>query len=127
MFHFTAAGKMKRTISRQASVLELHHDPQSSSTEVRFLSSLWLQMSYNHFYCTSDLGGVRCLDYAVRVEVEHEHDVPFKKTTLRRELMCMKLLPKEDGTLGDSFIDGAHSIFTGPEGDISASCTKTPT
>ena len=29
--------------------------------------------------------------------------------------MCMKLPPKEDGTLGDSFIDRAHSIFTGPK------------
>ena len=37
MLHSTAAGKMKCTISRQASVLELHHGPQSSSTEVRFL------------------------------------------------------------------------------------------
>ena len=126
MLHFTAAGKMKRTISRQASVLELHHGPQSSSTEVRFLKSLWLQMSYNHFYRTSDLGGVACLDYSVRVEVEPGHIVPFKKTTLRRELICMNLPPKEDGTLGDSLIDGAHSIFTGHEGDISASCTGTP-
>ena len=72
-------------------------------------------MSYNHFYRTSDLGGVACLDYSVRVEVEPGHSIPFKKTTLRRELMCMKLPPKEDGTLGDSFIDGAHSNFTGPE------------
>jgi hypothetical protein len=31
MLHFMAAGKMKRTISRQALVLELHHGPQSSS------------------------------------------------------------------------------------------------
>ncbi len=29
--------------------------------------------------------------------------------------MCMKLPPKEDGTLGDSFIDGAHYNFTGPK------------
>ena len=29
--------------------------------------------------------------------------------------MCMKLPPKEDGTLGDSFIDGAHNNFTGPK------------
>jgi hypothetical protein len=115
MLHSTAAGKMKRTISQQALVLELHHGPQSSSTEVRFLKSLRLQMSYNHFYRTSDLSGVACLDYLVRVEVEPGHSVPFKKTTLRRKLMCMKLLPKKDGTLGDSFIDGAHSNFTGPE------------
>jgi hypothetical protein len=72
-------------------------------------------MSYNHFYRTSDLGGVACLDYSVRVEVEPGHNVPFKKTTLRRELMCMTLPPKEDGTLGDSFINGAHSIFKGLE------------
>ena len=115
MLHFTAAGKMKRTISRQVSVLELHHGPQSSSMEVRFLKSLRLQMSYNHFYRTSDLGGVACVDYLVRVEVEPGHSIPFKKTTLRRELMCMKLLPKEDGTLGGSFINGAHSNFTGPK------------
>ncbi len=55
------------------------------------------------------------MDYLVRMEVEPGHNVPFKKMTLRRELMCMKLLPKEDGTRGDSFINGAHSIFTGPE------------
>jgi hypothetical protein len=114
MLHFTAAGKMNRTISQQVSVLELHHGPQSSLTEVRFLKSLRLQMPYNHFYRTSNLGGVACVDYLVRVEVEPGH-VPFKKTTLRRELMCMKLPPKEDRTLGDSFIDGAHCIFTGPE------------
>ena len=83
--------------------------------EVRFLKSLRFQMSYNHFYCTSNLGGVACLDDSVGVEVEPGHNVPFKKTTLRRELMCMKLPLKEDGTLGDSFIDGAHSIFTGPK------------
>ena len=55
------------------------------------------------------------MDYLVRAEVEPGHSVSFKKTTLRRELMCMKLPPKEDGTLGDSFIDGAHNNFTGPE------------
>ena len=55
------------------------------------------------------------MDYLVRVEVEPGHNVPFKKTTLRRELMCMKLPPKEDETLGDSFIHGAHSNFTGPK------------
>jgi hypothetical protein len=115
MLHFTSAGKMKCTISQQESVLELHYGPQSSSTEVRFLKSLRLQMWYNHFYRTSDLGGVACLDYSVRVEVEPSHHVPFKKMTLWRELMCMKLPPKEDGTLGDGFIDGAHSIFMGPE------------
>ncbi len=115
MLHFTAAGKMKRSISRQALVLELHHGLQSSLTEVWFLKSLRLQMSYNHFYRTSDLVGVACLDYLVRVEVEPGHSVPIKKTTLRRELMCMKLPPKEDGTLGDSFIGGAHSNFTGPK------------
>ena len=55
------------------------------------------------------------MDYLVRVEVEPGHDVPFKKMTLRRELMCMKLPPKEDETLGDSFINGAHSFFTAPK------------
>ena len=78
----STTGKIKGTISRQASVLELHHGPQSSSTEVRFLKSLRLQMSYNHFYRASDLGGVACLDYSVRMEVEPGHNVLFKKTTL---------------------------------------------
>ncbi len=113
--HFTLAGKMKQTISRQATVLELPHGPQSSSTEIRFLKSLKMQILYNHYFCMSDLTKVVSLDYPIRVEVDPRYETPFKKTTLCRELMCMRHPPAVNGMLGNMFINSAHSVQVGPE------------
>ncbi len=114
MENFALSGKLKRVVSRQASILELTHGIQSNFSNTRFLKGLHMQMSYNHFFRTTDIAGVISLDYPIRVEVENGYVVPFKKTTLRRELMCMQHPPDSDGNLGLMFIDGAHYVYTGP-------------
>ncbi len=115
MEDFALAGKMKRAVSRQASILELTHSPQSGFANTRFLKGLKMQMSYNHFYRTSDFAGVTNLDYPVKVEVILGHRAPFKKTTLCHELMCMHHAPSTDGSRGSRFIDGVHCLYVGPQ------------
>ncbi len=72
-------------------------------------------MSYNHYFCTSDLTRVVSLDYPIWVKVDPGYETPFKKTTLRCKLMCMRHPPAVDGTLGNMFINGAHSVQVGPK------------
>jgi hypothetical protein len=115
MADFVAGGNMKRVVSRQASTLVLPLGTDSSDhTTTRFLKAIKLQMSYAHHFRTLDCSGVQSLDYAVRVEVEPGVTTPFKNTNLRRELLALRLPPKEDGTPGNTFIDGAHIVRTGP-------------
>ena len=115
---------MKRVVSRQASTLILPLGPDSSDhTTTRFLKAIKLQMSYAHHFRTLDCAGVQSLDYAVRVEVEPGVTTPFKNTTLRRELLSLRLPTKEDGTPGNTFIDGARA----PRGDNCEFCIKTRT
>jgi hypothetical protein len=108
MEDFTQAGKLKRSVSRQASILELTHGVQTGFANTKFLKGLRMQMLYNHYYRTSDFTGVLSLDYPIRVEVDRGHKTPFKNAHLRRELMCLCLPPAPDGTKGNNFIDGIH-------------------
>jgi hypothetical protein len=62
MEDFALAGKMKRAVSQQASILELTHGPQIGFANTRFLKGLKMQMSYNHFYRTSNFAGIMSLD-----------------------------------------------------------------
>ena len=115
MADFVAGGNMKRVVSRQASTLILPLGTDSSDhTTTRFLKAIKLQMSYAHHFRTLDCAGVQSLDYAVRVEVEPGVTTPFKNTNLRRELLSLRLPTKEDGTPGNTFIDGAHIVRAGP-------------
>ncbi len=50
MEDFALAGKMKRVVSQQASMLKLTHGPQSGFANMRFLKGLKMQISYDHFY-----------------------------------------------------------------------------
>ncbi len=101
--------------SFQASTLVVPMGGDSSDhTTTRFLKALKLQMSYAHHFRTMDCSGVQTLDYAVRVEVEPGATTPFKNTNLRRELLSLRLPIEEDGTLGNTFIDGAHIVRAGP-------------
>ena len=108
MEDFTQAGKLKRSVSRQASILELTHGVQTGFANTKFLKGLRMQMSYNHYYRTSDFTGVLSLDYPIRVEVDAGHKTPFKNSHLCRELMSLRLPPAPDGTKGNNFIDGIH-------------------
>jgi hypothetical protein len=74
-----------------------------------------MQMSYNHFYRTSNVAGVTSLDYPIHVEVGPGHTAPFKKTTLQRKLMCMRHPPDPDSTASPMFIDGVHYVHTVPK------------
>ncbi len=53
--------------------------------------------------------------HPIWVEVDPGYETPFKKTTLCCELMCMRHPPAVNGTLGNMFIDGAHSVQVGPK------------
>jgi hypothetical protein len=114
MEDYTLAGKLKRSVSRQASILELTHGAQSGFSNTKFLKGLRMQMSYNHHFRMSDMAGVLLLEYPIRVEVDQEYEAPFKKTNLRQELMCMRHPPALDGFKGATFIDGVHYVHTGP-------------
>jgi hypothetical protein len=115
MADFVAGGNMKQVVSRQASTLVLPLGTDSSDhTTTRFLKAIKLQVSYAHHFRTLDCSGVQTLDYAVRVEVEPGVTTPFKNTNFRRELLALRLPTKEDGTLGNTFIDGAHIVRAGP-------------
>ncbi len=65
MENFALAGKLKREVRRQASILELTHGPQSGFANARFLKGLNMQMPYNHFARTSKFAGVTNLDYPI--------------------------------------------------------------
>ncbi len=112
---FALAGKLKRAVSRQTSILELTHGPQSGFANTRLLEGLKMQMSYNHFYRTSDFAGVMSLDYPIQVKVHPGYSTPFKKTNLCQELMCMRHPPDSDGKLSPTFIDGVHYVHMGPK------------
>ncbi len=83
---------------------------------VRFLKSIKLQMLYAHYFRTIDCTGVQSLDYMICVEVEQGEVRPYKNTYLRRELLSMWLPPTQarGQVLGNTFIDGAHMVLTGP-------------
>jgi hypothetical protein len=109
-------GHLKRVVSRQASILELPHGPQSDYMTVRFLKSIKLQMSYAHYFRTIDCNRVQSLDYMICVEVEQQEDRPYKNTNLYWEVLSMQLPPTqaEGQVLGNTFIDGAHMVLAGP-------------
>ena len=114
MENFTPGGHLKQVISKQASILELPHGNVGMLTSTKFLKSIKKQMSYNHRFMTTEITGVQALTLAVRVEVEQGFPKPYKQSHLRRELLTLRLPPQEDGTLGETFIDGAHEILTSP-------------
>ncbi len=72
----------KWVVSRQASILELPHGPQSNFMTVYFLKSIKLQMLYAHYFRTIICNGVQSLDYMIRVEVEQGEVRPYKNTNL---------------------------------------------
>jgi hypothetical protein len=114
MDNFALAGYLKRAMSRQASILELTHGLQSVFSNTRFLKRLKMQMSYNHFYWTSDFTGITSLDYPIREEVRPGYHTPFKKPTLCQELMCLHHPPDPNSNPGPMFIDGVHYVHTDP-------------
>jgi hypothetical protein len=113
--NFALAGKLKRVVSRQASILELTHSPQSGFANTRFLKGLKMQMLYNHFYRTSNFAAVTSMDYPIRVGVHPGCSTPFKKMNLHQELMCMRHPPDSDGNPCPTFIDGVHYVHMGPK------------
>ena len=113
MENFTSGGHLKPVISKQASILELLYGNVGTLTNTKFLKSIKKQMSYNHRFMTMAIRGVQAHTLAVRVEVEPGFPRPYKQNQLRRELLTLRLPPQEDGTLGTTFIDGAHEILTG--------------
>ena len=112
MDDYVQNGHLKRVVSHLATTLKLPHGPQSNFLTVRFLKSIKLQMSCAHYFRTID--GVQSLDYMVCVEVEPGETRPYKNTNLPQEVLAMRLAPTPDGTLGSTFINGAHMVLLGP-------------
>ncbi len=90
--NYVVNGHLKWVVSRQASILELPHGPQSNFMMVCFLKSIKLQMLYAHYFTTIDCNGVQSLDYMICVEVEQGVIRPYKNTNLCREVYC-QLVP----------------------------------
>ncbi len=82
MENFALAGKWKRVVSHQASILELTHSPQSGFANTIFLKGLKMQMLYTHFCRTSNFASITSLDYPIQVKVHPGDSTPFKKTNL---------------------------------------------
>lgn len=76
------AGKLKRVISQQASILESQQGTTSAFANTKFLKGLHMQMSYNRHFCTSNFTGVLSLDYPVLVEVTQGYSAPSLQTVL---------------------------------------------
>ncbi len=84
-------GHLKQAVSCQASILKLPHGPQSDFMMVRFLKSIKLQMTYAHYFGTTNCNRIQSLDYMIRVEVEQGEARPYKNTNLHREVLLMRL------------------------------------
>jgi hypothetical protein len=76
-------GHLKRVVSRQASILELPHGPQSDFMTAHFLKSIKLQMLYAHYFRTIDCNGVQSLDYMICDEVKQGVVRPYNNINLR--------------------------------------------
>ena len=56
---------------------------------------------------------VASMNAPVRVETEPGHDPPCKTTSLKRELLSIRLGDTVDGKEGAKFIDGAQFVIAG--------------
>ncbi len=104
---FDAADGFKGIISNNCHMLELFHGNVTNAEKIRWCKKLKLHMNFNHNYSTFDLPGVSNLNWPSCVKMADKSKPPYKKTTLRKELLNMQ---RKDGK---KVIQGVIPVLSG--------------
>jgi hypothetical protein len=96
-------GMVKEWVSKDAHFLELLYGNNSNPSKIEFFKTIKAHMNYNHAYRQLDIKGVKFLDYTFRVEKKDKAEKPpYKKSTLRRELLNLERKDGEKNHSGSS-------------------------
>ena len=104
-------GLLKILVSKQCTIIDLPGfgipDPD------HFAKSVRNHMILSLTHMISQITDVASMNAAVKVEMEEGYILSKKTTTLKRELLDLRLGAKEDGTEGEKYICGAQYVTSG--------------
>lgn len=104
-------GLLKSLVSKQCTIIYIPGFSNYDNTH--FTKSVRNHMILSLTHLTSTVPEIASMNLLVKVEMEDGYALSKKTTTLKGELMNLRLGEKEEGSEGDKYISGAQFVMSG--------------